>query len=188
MENTEKSKKVNAYYLIILLLALIIMVVGATVAYYTLSGKEEDDSTQIWTGTLSINYVDGKEIKAYNLYPIDEPKLGDTTYSYTKKFSVTSNGTLDQTIDLYIDIKKNEFVSNHLRYSLYDSENNKIGTGGIPSDGKILMASDIFLEKGETKEFTLLLWLMETKENQNNEQECSFAGEFDIFANQIKYE
>jgi len=184
----ENGKKVNAYYLIILLLALIIMAVGITFAYFTLAGKEEDDSTQIWTGTLAINYADGKEIKAYDLFPIDEPNLGDTMFVYTKNFSVTSNGTLDQTINLYIDITKNEFVSNHLRYALYDSNGNKITTGGIPSSGKILMTSDIFLKSGETKDFTVLLWLMETRDNQDNEQECSFSGEFDIFANQIKYE
>ncbi len=184
----EKEKKTNVYYLIILLLTLIIMIIGATFAYFTLAGKEKDDSTQIWTGTLSINYVDGKEIKATDLYPIDEPKLGDTEYVYTKNFSVTSNGSLDQNIDLYIDITKNEFVSNHLRYSLYDSNGNKLDSGGFPTDGKILVASNIFLKSGETKEFKVLIWLMETKENQNNEQDCSFSGEFDIFANQIKYE
>ena len=184
----EKEKKVNVYYLIILLFALIIMIVGATVAYLTLAGKEEDDGTQIWTGTLSINYVDGKEIKAYDLYPIDEPKLGDTMFVYTKNFSVTSNGSLDQNIDLYVDITKNEFVSNHLRYSLYDSDGKKLDTGGFPNDGKILIASNMFLKSGATKDFTLLIWLMETKENQNDEQDCSFSGEFDIFANQIRYE
>lgn len=184
----EKGKRVNVYYLVILFLTLIIMAVGITFAYFTLAAKEEDDSTQIWTGTLSINYVDGKEIKAYDLFPIDEPNLGDTMFVYTKKFSVTSNGTLDQTIDLYIDITKNEFVSNHLRYSLYDANGNKITTGGLPSNGKILMTSDMFLKSGETKDFTVLLWLMETRENQNDEQDCSFSGEFDIFANQIKYE
>ncbi len=184
----EKGRKVNGFYLVVLFLSLIIIVIGATVAYLTLAGKEEDDSTQIWTGTLSINYVDGKEIKAYDLYPIEEPKLGDTMFVYTKKFAVTSNGSLDQNIDLYIDITKNEFVSNHLRYSLYDASGNKMDTGGFPTTGKILVASNIFLKSGETKDFTILLWLMETKENQNNEQDCSFNGEFDIFANQIKYE
>ena len=184
----EKEKKINTYYLVILLLTLIIMLVGAALAYLTLAGKEEDDNTQIWTGTLSINYVDGKEIKAYDLFPIDEPKLGDTMFVYTKNFSVTSNGSLDQTIDLYIDITKNEFASNHLRYSLYDANKNKIDTGGFPTGGKIRIASDIFLKSGETKDFTILLWLMETEENQDNEQNSSFSGEFDIFANQIKYE
>ena len=89
---------------------------------------------------------------------------------------------------MYISITKNEFVSNHLRYSLYDANKNKIDTGGFPTEGKIRIASDIFLKSGETKDFTVLLWLMETEENQNNEQLCSFSGEFDIFANQMKYE
>lgn len=184
----EKDKKVNVYYLVVLILTLIIMAVGISFAIFTLAGKEKDDSTQIWTGTLSINYVDGKEINVYNLFPINEPKLGDEMFVYTKKFSVTSNGSLDQTIDLYIDIKENEFISDHLRYALYDSNGNKINTGGISKDGKVLMTSGIFLKSGGTKDFTVLLWLQETFENQNNEQDCSFKGEFDIFANQIKYE
>ena len=184
----EKLKTKSVVYLFIILLILIIMGISVTLAYLTLAGKEEEDSTQLWTGTLSINYVDGKEIKVYDLFPIDEPKLGDTMFVYTKNFSVTSNGTLDQTIDLYIDINKNEFVTNHLRYSLFDSKGNKIDSGGFPSTGKILIASNMLLKSGETENYTILLWLMETKENQNNEQDCSFSGEFDIFANQIKYE
>ena len=183
-----EKKNIRKSYFVILLLLFIIMVIGVTFAYFTLAGKEEDDSSQIWTGTLSINYVDGKEIKAYDLYPIEEPKLGDTLYVYTKNFSITSNGTLDQNVDLYVDIKKNEFVNGHLRYALYDGEGNKIGIGGFPNDGKVLIASDMFLKSGETKDFSVLLWLMETGENQNIEQECSFNGEFIVFANQIRYE
>lgn len=188
MESGKRGKRVNIFYIIILILVVIIMAIGATFTYLSLAGKEKDDSTQIWTGTLSINYVDGKEISVYDLFPINEPNLGDSLYVYTKNFSVTSDGSLDQTIDLYIDAIQNEFVDNHLRYALYDDNGNKISTGGILKDGKVSMASGIYLKSGETKNFIVLLWLMETLENQDEEQNCMFKGEFDIFANQIKYE
>ena len=164
------------------------MVVGITFTYFTLSGKEEDDATQIRTGTLSINYVDGKTINAYDLFPIEEPTLSDELYVYRKNFSITSDGTLDQTMNIYIDITKNEFVSDHLMYALYDSSGNKITTRGFPVEGRILIASDIFLKSGETKSYVVLIWLTETGENQNEEQNCHFTGQFDITAEQIKYE
>ena len=164
------------------------MVIGVTFTYFTLSGKEEDDATQIRTGTLSINYVDGKEISAYDLFPIKEPSLNDELYVYKKNFSVTSDGTLDQTLNIYIDITKNEFINNDLMCAIYDENNNKIGVKAIPSSGRVLISSNEYLKSGETKSYKVLIWLNETGKNQNSEQDCYFTGQFDIEAEQIRYE
>ncbi len=185
---TKGNGKVSTFYAFILILALVVMTIGGTLTYYTLVGKEDDDSTEIRTGTLYINYIDGKKIDTYDLYPIDEPGIDSDTYVYKKRFSVESTGTLDQTLDIYVDVTKNEFVSGHLMYALYDSNNNKINSGSIPTSGRLLMSSDVFLKSKEMKSYTVLIWLKETFENQNNEQDCHFNGEFDIEAEQIKYE
>ena len=183
----DKSKNYNILYLVVLVLALIIMVIGISFAVYSLSGKEKDDSTQIRTGTLSVNYTDGKTINVHDLFPITEPKLEDTLYVYKKNFTITNNGTLDETINIYIKITKNEFVSNHLMYSLYDSKGNKITSSSFSNEGNKLITSDVFLKSNESKSYTMLIWLNETFENQNNEQKCNFTGQFDIWAEQIKY-
>ena len=184
----DSSKKYNILYIVILILALIIMVIGVTFTYFTLSGKEEDDATQIRTGTLVVNYIDGKTIVPYNLFPIEEPSLNDELYVYKKNFSVANNGTLDQTLKIYIDVTSNEFVSNDLMYALYDENNKKISVKGIPKEGRVLIDADEYLKSGESKSYKVLVWLNETGQNQNNEQDCHFTGQFDIEAEQIKYE
>ena len=187
-KSVEKEKKVNVLYLFILFLAVVMLSVGTAAAYFTLASKEPDDSTQIRTGTLYINYIDGKTISVSDLFPVVEPDLNSDLYVYKKTFSVQSTGSLDQTIDLYIDITNNEFVSNHLMYALYDDNGNKLSSDGLQKSGKISIVSDVYLKSGESKTYTVLIWLKETYDNQNSEQDCSFSGEFDIYAEQIKYE
>lgn len=180
-----KSKK-DIFYLILLILTLITMIIGVTFTFYALMASEEEDGTQIKTGTLSINYIDGKAIDTYALLPIDEPSI-DSVYSvYKKNFSVKSDGTLDQNLDIYISVTKNEFTNNSLKFSLYDSNNKKIATGSIPSSGKVLMISNDYLESGHTNNYTVLIWLQENNNNQDYEQNKVFIGGFDITANQIE--
>lgn len=91
-------------------------------------------------------------------------------------------------MDMYIDVTKNEFAPSALGFILYDSDNNKIVKGWIPKVGKVLMSSNIYLKSGETKNFTVLIWLQENNQNQDYEQGNTFVGGFDIDARQIKYE
>ena len=184
----QSKRKNDIFYLIVLILTLITMVVGITFTYFSLLASEEEDSTRVQTGTLSINYIDGKTFDAYALLPIEEPTL-KTLYSvYKKEFSVSSDGTLDQTLDIYLTIANNEFANNALKFAIYNSSNIKLATGYIPSEGRILMKSGIFLKSNETETFTVLIWLQENNQNQDYEEGKSFTGGFDITATQIRYE
>lgn len=188
MNNNSKSKN-DIFYVILLVLTMITMIIGITFTYFGLIASEKEDSTQIKTGTLSINYIDGKEIAPYLLMPIKEPTL-DTKYSvYKKKFSVSSDGTLDQTLDIYIKVTKNEFQNNALKYALYDGKNIKISTGNIPSDegARVLMSSGKKLKSNEKENFTVLIWLGENNKNQDVEKGKIFVGGFDITATQLRY-
>lgn len=187
--NNSKSKN-DIFYMILLILTMITMIVGITFTYYGLIASEKKDSTQIKTGTLSINYIDGNSIDTYTLLPIEEPTL-DTKYSvHKKKFTISSDGTLDQTLDMYIKVTKNEFSNNALKFALYDSNNKKLSSGDIPNveGAKILMTSGRFLKSNTSEEFTVLIWLEENGQDQNAEKGKKFIGGFDITANQIKYE
>jgi len=186
-----KSKSRNdIFYFILLILTMITMVVGVTFTYFSILAKEKDDSTRVQTGSLSINYVDGKEINTYALLPISEPNLSTKYSVYKKSFSVRSDGTLDQTLDLYITVTESNFENNALRFALYDSDNNKISTGYIPSTKgeKVLMASGVSLKSNNAENFTVLIWLQENNQNQDNQQGKAFVGGFDITATQVKYE
>lgn len=185
-----KSKSKNdIFYFILLILTMITMIIGVTFTYYGLIAKEDDDSTIIQTGTLSINYIDGMTIDTYALLPTEEPDLNSGSAVYKKKFSVKSTGTLDQTLDLYIRVKENAFTDGALRYAIYDSTNTKLGMGNLPveKEAKTLMASDVYLKSNDTKEFTVLIWLQENNQNQDHEAGKTFVGGFEITATQIKY-
>ena len=184
----ESRKKNEIFYLILLVLTIITMCIGITFTYFSIIAREKKDSTQIRTGVLEINYIDGRVIDTYALLPIYEPNINSTYSVYKKKFAVRSTGTLDQTLDINIDVTNNEFTSNELKFAIYDSNNNKIGTGSIPYSGSVRIASGIYLKAKEEKTFTVLIWLGENGENQDIEQGKTFVGGFDITANQIKYE
>lgn len=184
----KSRSKSDIFYFILLVLTLITMCIGITFTYFSLLSSEKKDSTQIRTGTLSINYIDGKEIDTYSLLPIYEPNLNSTYSVYKKKFSVKSDGTLDQNLDIYINVTENQFVNNALKFAIYDSSNKKLSTGSIPKFGKVLLTSNFYLKSGDTENFTVLIWLGENNQNQDYEQGKTFVGGFDITANQIKYE
>ncbi len=183
--NESRSKR-DVFYFVVLILTMITMLVGITFTYYSFLAGDKKDSTQIRTGTLSINYIDGREINTYLLLPIEEPNLNTTFSVYKKHFSVTSDGTLDQIMDLYIDVTSNDFDSNALGFALYDSSNTKIATGSIPDSGKVLMKNNVYLDSGETKSYTVLIWLQENYRNQDYEQGSTFVGGFEIDARQIE--
>lgn len=187
--NSRSKNKNDIFYLILLILTMITMIIGVTFTYFAMIAKEKEGSTRVQTGFLSINYIDGMTIDTYALLPIDEPTI-NTKYSvYKKKFSVKSDGTLDQTLDLYITVTENTFADSSLKFALYDSSNNKIATGSIPSEkgSKVLMTSGIPLKSNNTKDFTVLIWLQENNQNQDYEQGKNFTGGFDITATQVKY-
>lgn len=184
MDNSKSNRDI--FYFILLLLTLITMLIGITFTYFALVSSEKKDSTKIKTGTLSINYIDGKDINSYLFFPIDEPTLESKHSVYKKKFSVKSDGTLDQTLDIYINITKNDFTNNALKFALYDSNNKKISTGSIPTSGQILIASNDYLKSGETKNYTVLIWLQENNRNQDYEKNSTFVGGFEIAAKQLE--
>lgn len=182
----ENSRKKEFFYVILFILVLITLVVGFTYTYYTLLVSDKEDSTQIKTGDISIKYIGGKDINASGLIPIYESTIDDEEYVYKKKFSVKSEGTLDQNLDIYISVTDNQFTYGSLKYDLYDSNNRKVSNGNIPSNGKILIKSDDYLESGMTKDYTVLIWLQENDTNQNNEQGSKFIGGFEIIAKQVE--
>lgn len=188
MEDSKRRKN-DIFYLLLLFFTLITMIIGITFTYFSLLTKEEDDSTKVQTGTLAINYIDGQEIDTYALLPISEPNLNTKYSTYKKSFSISSsNSTLDQNFSIYIDVTNNEFDNNALGFILYDANGNRISSGNIPSSEKVLLASNIELKTGETKTYTVLIWLQDNGKNQDYEQGKNFSGEFYITTEQIKYE
>lgn len=186
--DSSRSKKNDIFYLILLVFTLITMIIGITFTSFMLFTTEKEDNTRVETGSIAINYIDGKDINTYALLPISEPNLNTKYSTYKKNFAITSSGsTIDQNFDIYIDITNNEFSNNALGFILYDANGNVVSRGTIPSSGRVLVASSISLKSNETLNYTLLIWLQDNNDNQDYEQGKSFTGGFYIDAQQIKY-
>lgn len=186
--DSSRSKKNDIFYLILLVFTLITMIIGITFTSFMLFTTEKEDNTRVETGSIAINYIDGKDINTYALLPISEPNLNTKYSTYKKNFAITSSGsTIDQNFDIYIDVANNEFSNNALGFILYDANGNVVSRGTIPSSGRVLVASSISLKSNETLNYTLLIWLQDNNDNQDYEQGKSFTGGFYIDAQQIKY-
>lgn len=186
-DKQEKIKKLNKYYIIIIILSLILMITGITVAYYTAVASQKEDGTRIHTGTLVINFKDGINIKNPLLLPRSIPSsINDTDYLYTNTFIVESTGTLAQTLDVYLNITKNEFKDGSLKYKVYNSSGKQMKEGIVTKSGNTKILENTYLGAQETAQFTLMIWLQETGVEQNEEQAKSLIGTMKAEATQIK--
>ena len=185
MESSESKK--NIFYMIVLILTLITMIIGATLAYFSLLKSQVEEGTVLYTGKLEINYIDGVYVNNPGLLPIKNP--GYNTYSgvYRNNFSVASSGTLEQTIDIELDVSKNEFKPDAIKYAIYNELGQRITKGSVPNEGTVTMASDMYLAPTGTAKYTLLVWLDDTEYNQNDQMGKSIVGKINIHSKQMRY-
>ena len=73
------NEKKRLFYMIVLILTLITMIIGATLAYLKLVGSQKEEGTVLYTGTVKINYIDGKYVDDSELLP-----LAGVDYNTTK--------------------------------------------------------------------------------------------------------
>ena len=186
-EKKKQIKKINKYYIIVLILCLIIFIIGITTALYSFVASEKEDSTQIYTGTLIINFKDGVEIHNPYLIPRYEPNsINDNKDLYTNKFSIESTGTLDQTFDVYLNVTTNEFKDNSLNYKIYNAKGNTIKKGYITKQGNMKLIENTYLDAKDKAEYTLVIWMAENGKNQNDEQAKNLIGTLSVEAVQVK--
>ena len=163
------------------------MIVGITFTYFSFLSREKEDSTRVVAGTLAINYIDGDVINSTGLIPCNEPSINSNFGVYKKRFSVRSSGTLDQNLDIFIKVDRNDFEEGNLRYAIYDDNNSKIGTGVLPKSGSVMIASSDYLLNNSTNNYMVIIWLQNINVDQGYEVDSLFVGSFDITANQVKF-
>lgn len=181
----EKRKK--TFYFVILVLTFLTMIASASFAYYSLVASQEDEKTILHTGKLEINYIDGVYIKNPKLFPMTTPNYDTYDRVYRNKFSVVSSGTLDQTIEIFLDVSKNEFTEGTIKYLLYNVYGQELGRGNVPQSGQIKLVDNLFLVHDGTATYTLILWMDETYYNQNYEMGHNITGSLIINSKQIRY-
>lgn len=182
----EKTEKKRLFYIIILILTLVTMIISATIAYYSLIDSQKEDATVLYTGTLQIDYIDGTYIKDPILYPMKYVDYNTYQNVYRNSFSIKSSGTLDQTIWVDLDVTKNEFTENAIKYAVYNAEGTKLDEGFVPKSGSINLASNMYLRAGYSAKYTIIIWLDNTNYNQVFENGHVITGKITAYAKQIK--
>ena len=185
IENSTEKKRL--FYMIVLLLTLITMIIGATLAYLNLVGSQKEEGTVLYTGTLKINYIDGRYFDNPELLPMSNVSYNTKENVYRNDFAITSTGTLDQTISINMEITENGFAENSLKYIVYSENGNELATGYLPKTGQINLADNIFLGHGETAHYTIIIWWVNTGYNQNKEMGSVISGKINAYAKQVKY-
>lgn len=171
MNKKKEISKSDIFYLVILILSLMIMISSITIAYFSMMASQEEDDTKLYTGSLVINFIDGKVINNPTLIPRYEPtSINDINYVYINEFEVESTGTLDQSIDIYMEVLENEFVNNSIKYKLFDNNGNEVSTGYVNGTNTIKIADSKYLEHGQKQKYTVMLWIQENEENQDAEK------------------
>lgn len=185
MNNTANKKDI--FYIIVLILTFITVVVGATFAIYTWFFSQEEGTSAVYTGTFSISYLYGDKINFHLLYPTEKPTIDTEKNVYKNNFEVANTGSLDGEIEeIVIEINKNEFETRILKYSLYNKDKKEISEGYIESNTKAIIAKNLELKSNETEEYTLLIWLEDNGEEQNEEMKKNFMGTIVVNATQKK--
>lgn len=184
MESSIKKKK--KFYMIILIMTLFSLLIGVTLTYYKFLSSQKEESTVLYTGTLAIEYIDGVYIKDPELYPMYNVTYNTYDNVYRNTFAVTSTGTLDQTIWIDVDITKNMFNENALKYAIFNSEGVEMTRGYVPQSGKFNIGSNLYLASNATTRYTLIIWLDNTKYNQNFEMGTIVSGRIDVYAKQVR--
>lgn len=185
VENSAEKKKV--FYMIVLILTLVAMIIGATLAYFSLVSSQKEEGTILYTGTLEINYIDGVYIKNPTLYPLSNVNYYTYDNVYRNSFIVKSSGTLDQTLKIDLNISKNEFNEDALKYVIYNDKGYEMGQGYVPNSGSVNIANNMYLKSNDSARYTLIIWLDNTNYNQNFEMGNTVTGSISINATQIKY-
>lgn len=171
MNKKKEISKSDIFYLVILILSLMIMLSSITIAYFSMMASQEEDDTKLYTGSLVINFIDGKVINNPTLIPRYEPSsISDVSNVYVNEFEVESTGTLDQNIDVYLEVLTNEFANDTIKYKLFDNNGNSVSTGYVNGTNNIKIADTKYLEHGTKQKYTLMLWIQENEENQDTEK------------------
>ena len=184
--NDSKKNSNNRLVLIVIILVLVVMILSASYAYFILLVSKEEDSTQLYTGTLEVKYKQNNIIYEDSLYPRNEPtSLDDDHWAYVNSFTITNTGTLDGYMTIKLDVSENEFPDDALKYKIYNGNGDVFMSGSISSLDSYKLAENLFVRSGESASYSIQIWLEETGIQQNRSSGKKFVAAIDVFEKQI---
>lgn len=182
--NSSHANRKDIFYIIILILTFITVIVGATFAIYTWIFSQEEGSSAVYTGTLSIDYLSGNVIYCNTLLPINSPTLETKQNVYKNHFKVKNTGSLDVLLEVIVEFYVNEFSNQTLMYALYNTNGDELSSGYLEGRKSTIVAKDVHLETNTEGDYVLLIWLKDNGENQNTEMRKVLTGTIRVDASQ----
>ncbi len=172
------------FLLIIMLFGLALVVTGVSYAYFTALGQSEEQVVQ--SGVLELTYQTGQDISTEGMFPTTEEKAS------VHQFTVENTGTLDANYNIsFIDISltKNgmDVTSANLKWALYLADSDyteedpvKEGSfspssGYLAGDDEFVIKTNMILAPQEKQSFILKVWLEETGNPQNEDQDLKLT-------------
>ncbi len=152
---------------IVLIIASIFVVValvaGVTYAFYSANVNRVNESqTVVKTNKLTLTYTGGQEINVTGIVPGD---------SFTKTFTVENTSNIAVDYNIYLDDVLNEF-NEDLVYILSDENGIVIEETVLPitSSDRIYIKSNISIDAGDTRSYTLKITFKQSDNDQNDLQ------------------
>ena len=184
MNSTAGTGKKDVFYVVVLILTFVVVVVGATFALFTYIRSQEEGSSAVYTGTLSIEYLSGSIINLGLMYPTKDPAFEEESNVYRNTFKVSSTGTLVSLLDISLNLSVNDFSNDTLMYNLYSGDGELLSEGILYGKGSKIIGSNLLLEDGEINEYVIMIWINDNDQNQNSEMRKSLIGFVEVDANQ----
>ncbi len=157
--------------LIIVVFVMIALTFGISISYVgTKVVMGESVNTKFKTGSMFVRVEDGT-IENVNLVPIYDKNYKTSAYKKTFKL-ISGSKSLNACTSIYLNISEmsSSLKSNYFKYSLETDD--KIYNGNFSramSGENLILANNVFIESGTTKEYTLYIWISYDDEEDQNE-------------------
>ena len=158
-----KKQKITFYTASVILVLLVLLCIGGlTYSWFSsiITGNNNAQSNVVETGTLSITYTNGQEIRGESIEP---------GWSETKTFTVENTGTVEATYNINWESLTNTFVNKQDLVLTLSSDNNggNLEEEQISSSGNhINILSNITIGPGVIQTYTMTV----TYKNENYDQ------------------
>ena len=177
IEKMGKKQKTTFYTATVILSILIILsIVSLSYAFFTsiITGNETASSDVVETGSLSIVYTNGQELKGESIEP---------GWSLSKTFTVENTGTVEATYNINWENLTNTFVN---KTDLVMSLTSTNGGGTLEesqirgSGSHINIIKDIKIDPGVIQEYTLTIEYKNKDYDQSSDMGKSLIGKIEV--------
>ena len=177
IEKMGKKQKVTFYTAAVVLALLVLLNIGGLAyAFFTATviGNDTAKGDVVETGTLSIVYTNGQELRGENVLP---------GWSETKTFTVENTGTVEATYNINWENITNTFVNKtDLVYTLTSTNSGgTLSETQIPNSGEhIGILSNIKIQPGVTQTYTLTVTYKNRDADQSSDMGKSLIGKIEV--------